>query len=143
MGEGKIQGLRIDHPDGLRDPAAYLRQLQGVILGDEARTEGGFYIVVEKILAANEKLRPDWPVSGTTGYDFLNVLNGIFVARQNEQFFSTIYFRFLRQGAQRFADLANSTRKMVMLISLASEVNELGYLLATSPAATDVIATSR
>jgi (1->4)-alpha-D-glucan 1-alpha-D-glucosylmutase len=129
VGEGMIQGLRIDHPDGLRDPAGYLRQLQDVILGDETRTEEGFYIVVEKILAANEKLRPDWPVSGTTGYDFLNVLNGIFVARQNEQFFSTIYFRFLRQGAQRFADLANSTRKMVMLISLASEVNELGYLL--------------
>ena len=140
VGEGKIQGLRIDHPDGLRDPAAYLRQLQRVICHPEAAAEGsvsearngstrGFYIVVEKILEASEKLRPDWPVSGTTGYDFLNVLNGIFVARQNEQFLSTIYFRFLRQGAQRFADLANSTKKMVMLISLASEVNELGYLL--------------
>jgi (1->4)-alpha-D-glucan 1-alpha-D-glucosylmutase len=124
--EGKIQGLRIDHPDGLRDPAAYLRELQHVIAKGDPQ---GFYIVVEKILATNEKLRPDWPVSGTTGYDFLNVLNGIFVARQNEPFFSTIYFRFLRQGTQRFADLANSTRKMVMLISLASEVNELGYLL--------------
>ena len=88
-----------------------------------------FYVVVEKILEASEVLRSDWPVAGTTGYDFLNVLNGIFVARNNEQFFSTIYFRFLRQGAQRFADLANSTKKMVMLISLASEVNELGYLL--------------
>src|SRR5439155_13212061 len=56
-------------------------------------------------------------------------LNGLFVARQNEHFFSTIYFRFLRVGAQRFKDLANSTKKMVMLISLASEINELGYLL--------------
>jgi (1->4)-alpha-D-glucan 1-alpha-D-glucosylmutase len=215
VAEGKIQGLRIDHPDGLRDPAGYLRHLQRVITrestpvleadpsqphsraprtqddtsaqdanwpvddthtpvatrahdhvggeagadmtrplgggsssphgaGESERSEArwsatvgrdhaprgeGFYIVVEKILEASEKLRPDWPVSGTTGYDFLNVLNGIFVARQNEQFLSTIYFRFLRQGAQRFADLANSTRKMVMLISLASEVNELGYLL--------------
>src|SRR5207302_3364054 len=52
-----------------------------------------------------------------------------FVARHNEQFLSTIYFRFWRQGAQRFRDLANSTKKMVMLISLASEVNELGILL--------------
>ncbi|MGI9147828.1 MAG: malto-oligosyltrehalose synthase, partial [Chloroflexota bacterium] len=153
VAEDKIQGLRIDHPDGLRDPAGYLRQLQSVIAsgtseatlaqaaGDSQRSHAEelratsvddrarFYIVVEKILAANEKLRRDWPVCGTTGYDFLNVLNGIFVARQNEPFFSTIYFRFLRQGAQRFADLANSTRKMVMLISLASEVNELGYLL--------------
>jgi (1->4)-alpha-D-glucan 1-alpha-D-glucosylmutase len=131
VGEGKIQGLRIDHPDGLRDPAAYFRQLQdscldALGLGD-AREH--FYVVVEKILEASEALRNDWVANGTTGYDFLNVLNGIFVARNNEQFFSTIYFRFLRQGATRFRDLANSTKKMVMLISLASEVNELGYLL--------------
>ena len=59
----------------------------------------------------------------------MNVVNGLFVARHNEQFLSTIYFRFLRQGAQRFRDLSNSTKKMVMLISLASEINELGYLI--------------
>ncbi|HEX8967144.1 MAG TPA: malto-oligosyltrehalose synthase [Chloroflexota bacterium] len=135
VGEGKIHGLRIDHPDGLRDPAAYFRQLQQSCLAalgaDEAASASGsrFYVVVEKILEASEHLRPDWQVHGTTGYDFLNVLNGLFVARDNEHFFSTIYFRFLRQGAQRFKDLANSTRKMVMLISLASEINELGYLL--------------
>lgn len=161
IGEGKIQGLRIDHPDGLKDPAAYFRRLQesclaalqsaspsGSGLNREERAgeggvransapsppalsqrERGFYVVVEKILESGERLRPDWSVSGTTGYDFLNVVNGVFVARHNEQFFSTIYFRFLKQGAQRFSDLANSTKKMVMLISLASEVNELGYLL--------------
>ena len=132
VGEGKIQGLRIDHPDGLRDPAAYFRRLQEhclAALGAEPGTAARFYVVVEKILEASERLRADWTVAGTTGYDFLNAVNGLFVARQNEQFFSTIYFRFLRQGTQRFADLANSTKKMVMLISLASEVNELGYLL--------------
>ena len=159
--EGKIQGLRIDHPDGLKDPAAYFRELQQSCLAalrtaspsgrarEERAGEGGssaetppsppalsqgargpkFYVVVEKILEAGERLRSDWEVNGTTGYDFLNVVNGLFVARDNEQFLSTIYFRFLRQGAQRFRDLANSTKKMVMLISLASEVNELGYLL--------------
>ena len=194
VGEGKIQGLRIDHPDGLRDPAAYFRHLQETCLaaladgtgraadaprpdeedsslkrsrptdestwpshdrfaagraegadpfaenpsvgrrtlaesGKAARSNTRFYVVVEKILEASEHLRPDWTVSGTTGYDFLNSLNGLFVARQNEHFLSTIYFRFLRVGAQRFKDLANSTKKMVMLISLASEVNELGFLL--------------
>jgi (1->4)-alpha-D-glucan 1-alpha-D-glucosylmutase len=147
VGEGKIQGLRIDHPDGLREPAEYFRHLQdscraaltatsgqgsgarvSVERTDSARDDR-FYIVVEKILEAGERLRPDWAVRGTTGYDFLNVVNGLFVARDNEQFLSTIYFRFLRQGAQHFRDLSNSTRKMVMLISLASEVNELGYLL--------------
>jgi (1->4)-alpha-D-glucan 1-alpha-D-glucosylmutase len=129
VGEGKIQGLRIDHPDGLKDPARYLARLQEACLAALKAEDGKFYVVVEKILEADERLRSDWPVHGTTGYDFLNVVNGLFVARQNEQFFSTIYFRFLRQGMQRFADLANSTKKMVMLISLASEVNELGYLL--------------
>jgi (1->4)-alpha-D-glucan 1-alpha-D-glucosylmutase len=131
IGEGKIQGLRIDHPDGLRDPAAYFRRLQVSCLDalEDGESRDRFYVVVEKILEASEALRADWTVSGTTGYDFLNDLNGIFVARSNEQFFSTIYFRFLRQGASRFRDLGNSTKKMVMLISLASEVNELGYLL--------------
>ena len=149
VGEGKIQGLRIDHPDGLRDPAAYFRRLQESCLnalrsarpaeapasGDDAPPPGGpkggdlFYVVVEKILETAERLPSDWPVHGTTGYDFLNVLNGLFVARNNEHFFSTIYFRFLRTGAQHFEDLANSTKKMVMLISLASEINELGHLL--------------
>src|SRR5205823_14815719 len=88
-----------------------------------------FYAVIAKILLGGEGLPVDWPVAGTTGYDFVNVLNGLFVARHNERFLSTIYFRFLRQGETRFADLVNSTKKMVMLISLASEANELGYLL--------------
>ncbi len=129
--EGKIQGLRIDHPDGLRDPARYFRVLQEHCLhalGTEP-ADGQFYVVIEKILLGAERLRSDWPVSGTTGYEFMNLLNGLFVARHNERFFNTIYFRFLRQGTQRFDDLVNSTRKMVMLISLASEVNELAYLL--------------
>jgi len=131
VGEGRIQGLRIDHPDGLRDPARYLRQLQEHCLArlDEADGDRRYYVAVEKILLGDERLPPDWPIDGTTGYDYLNQLNGLFVARYNEQFLSTIYFRFLRQGAHRFADLVNSTKKMVMLISLASEVNELGYLL--------------
>jgi len=131
VGEGKIQGLRIDHPDGLRDPARYFEQLQDSCRAALAAPEDAdrFYVVVEKILLGSERLRAEWPVAGTTGYDFMNQLNGLFVARHNEQFLSTIYFRFLRQGEQRFADLVNSTKKMVMLISLASEVNELAYLL--------------
>lgn len=132
IGEHKIQGLRIDHPDGLRDPQRYFEQLQTAARSalQLPRDSGEkFYVVVEKILEAEERLRTEWPVHGSTGYDFLNVLNGLFVARHNEPFFSTIYFRFLRVGDQRFADLANSTKKMVMLISLASEVNELGYAI--------------
>ena len=168
--EGKVSGLRIDHPDGLCDPAGYFWRLQrscfakvcAARLGDE-RCPGGraagansataeraleerlavlfdrerarnprstllrsFYVVAEKILSANEELPPDWPIHGTTGYEFLSVLNGLFVERNNERLFDAIYARFVR-GTPSFRDLANSTKKMVMLISLASEVNGLGH----------------
>ncbi|KQT90397.1 malto-oligosyltrehalose synthase [Methylobacterium sp. Leaf466] len=69
--EGRIDGLRIDHIDGLADPLGYARALQAAV-------GPGFYVVVEKILEPGEKLRP-WPVAGTTGYDVLNQLDGILV----------------------------------------------------------------
>jgi len=71
VGEGRIDGLRIDHIDGLADPLGYARALQGAV-------GPGFYVVVEKILEPGEKLRA-WPVAGTTGYDVLNHLDGILV----------------------------------------------------------------
>jgi (1->4)-alpha-D-glucan 1-alpha-D-glucosylmutase len=120
---GDIAGLRIDHPDGLRDPEAYLWRLQAAV------GHSPFYVVVEKILAPDERLVPSWPVSGTTGYDYLNVANGLFVDRRNERSLDTIYTRFVRDPRLRYRDLSNSSRKLVMLISLGSEVNELGYLL--------------
>jgi len=72
---GWVDGLRVDHPDGLRDPALYLTRLR--------RLAPNCWIVVEKILESGEPLPPAWPVAGTTGYDFLNVVNGVLVdARQ-------------------------------------------------------------
>ncbi len=73
---GEVQGLRIDHPDGLRDPEEYLQRLS-----DQAP---GAWIVVEKILEPGERLPETWPVAGTTGYDFLNRLTGLFVDGTNE-----------------------------------------------------------
>ena len=73
---GKVTGLRIDHIDGLWDPGCFLKRLQNSTGGGEP-----FYIVVEKILGRDEPLPRDWPVSGTTGYEFLNALNGIFIDR--------------------------------------------------------------
>lgn len=75
--EGLINGFRIDHVDGLHDPKAYLHRLRHAVGEDGEET--GFYIIVEKILSSGEDLPGDWPVHGTTGYDFLNLLNGIFV----------------------------------------------------------------
>jgi len=66
-----VQGLRIDHIDGLKDPVEYLQRLR--------RAAPEAWIVVEKILAPGESLRDEWPVHGTTGYDFLNIVNGLFV----------------------------------------------------------------
>jgi (1->4)-alpha-D-glucan 1-alpha-D-glucosylmutase len=69
--DDQVQGLRVDHPDGLRDPEGYLRRL--------AEATDGTWVVVEKILEPGEGLRPSWPVAGTTGYEFLNRLGGLFV----------------------------------------------------------------
>ncbi|OHB55741.1 MAG: malto-oligosyltrehalose synthase [Planctomycetes bacterium GWF2_42_9] len=69
--ENQIDGLRIDHIDGLRDPAAYLNKIR--------KKNEKIWIVVEKILGSDEKIPIDWPINGTTGYDFLNLLNGLFI----------------------------------------------------------------
>ena len=74
--EGVIDGLRIDHPDGLADPVGYLRRL---------RDRGARRVWVEKILACTERLPADWPVSGTVGYEFLNDVCGLFVDPAGER----------------------------------------------------------
>ena len=75
FGSGRIQGLRIDHVDGLYTPGGYCELLQ-----DRAAALGHpQYLVVEKILARFEHLRKDWRIAGTTGYDFMNLVNGVFI----------------------------------------------------------------
>ncbi len=80
---GQIHGLRIDHVDGLADPEGYCRDLAAFAAAHAGRPEGGEapspYILVEKILAHHEQLRPAWPVAGTTGYDYLALANGLFI----------------------------------------------------------------
>src|SRR5690606_39079127 len=72
LSRGSITGLRVDHIDGLADPLAYLRRLRAMA-GDET------FIIVEKILAPGEATPGEWPVQGTTGYDFLTALSNVFV----------------------------------------------------------------
>jgi (1->4)-alpha-D-glucan 1-alpha-D-glucosylmutase len=134
--EGKVSGLRVDHPDGLRDPAAYFRQLQQIhsneTSGQNPSGNGSsalpLYIVVEKILSTDEALPADWPVSGTTGYDFLNQVNGLFVRRASRRAFDKIYSDFIGSKSS-YRELVNSRKKMIMLISLASELNALSHRL--------------
>src|SRR5262245_6843716 len=141
--EGKATGLRVDHPDGLWDPAAYFRQLQqsyvtqiiqppdddvSVSPNRKQMPPWPLYVVAEKILAKGESLPEDWAVYGTTGYDFLNQVNGIFVEGANREAVDKIYRDFIGKETN-FRNLINSTKKMTMLISLASEINSLSHEL--------------
>src|SRR5690606_3534523 len=123
IADGHVDGLRIDHPDGLRDPAAYFQKLQSLFASTKGATPdqaisddeigtwlaarqsqaaGGaalpFYVVVEKILSETEPLPADWMVNGTTGYDFLNLANGIFVDVRHAERMTEIYQRFTQRA---------------------------------------------
>jgi (1->4)-alpha-D-glucan 1-alpha-D-glucosylmutase len=124
--EGKVTGLRIDHPDGLYDPEAYLRELQAECI---RRTDGTpVYVLVEKILTGDEPLARDWPVAGTVGYDFLNRVNGLFVDRTAEPVMTATYIQFIDER-QNFAELVYQRKLLILRVSLASELNVLSYLL--------------
>ena len=83
VGDGRIQGIRLDHIDGLADPVAYLNQLKSAV-------GPGFYILVEKILEHGESLR-NWPIAGATGYELLAALDQVFVDSDQENEFNAIY----------------------------------------------------
>src|SRR5207244_2574426 len=91
--EGHVDGLRVDHSDGLLSPAEYFRRLQAGSMSARG-TSQPFFIVTEKILARDEELHADWEVEGTTGYDFLAVLNGVFVDRNRRRAFQRLYEAF-------------------------------------------------
>ncbi len=121
--EGVVTGLRIDHPDGLYDPAEYFRRLQRGAGGD-------FYVVAEKIVAPGEQLPESWETAGTTGYEFLNLLNGIFVDRANARAMDQIYLRLIKTRPS-FAEIVHECKRLVTETSMASELNLLGHRLNT------------
>ncbi|HTW88592.1 MAG TPA: malto-oligosyltrehalose synthase [Candidatus Binataceae bacterium] len=144
--EGLVTGLRIDHVDGLRDPQQYLDLLQRECARALAETgapagegEAGsqdrsapsalpFYVVVEKILGVDESLRADWPVYGTTGYEFLNDLNELFVEPGSRAYLEDFYARF--SGRRRyFRDVLNESKKLVLRASMSGEQNVLSRKL--------------
>ncbi len=125
LSAGLVDGLRVDHPDGLLDPSAYFHALR-----DAARARGiaGPWIVAEKILAPGETLREDWPVDGTTGYEFMNLLHGLLVRPGAEAAFDRIAKRFTGEGVS-FDAVVYEARKEVALSTLASELSRLASLL--------------
>jgi (1->4)-alpha-D-glucan 1-alpha-D-glucosylmutase len=159
--EGKVHGVRIDHPDGLYDPQQYFQRLQQhyvlhmaqrlretdatfqeicekelTALLDTALVQASntaeavlyrpLYIVVEKILGAYETLREDWPVYGTSGYDFLNVLNGLFVDAEQRRTWTRLY-REWTQDPRPFAEVVYDAKYLIMQMSLSSEVYTLAH----------------
>ncbi|ALJ00504.1 malto-oligosyltrehalose synthase [Rufibacter tibetensis] len=91
--EGVFQGLRIDHVDGLYDPTGYLQQLRE-LAGEET------YIVVEKILEPGEELPQNWPIQGSSGYDFLSLVNNLFTYKPGEEGFNALYHQLVGEGAE-------------------------------------------
>ncbi len=138
IASGKVTGVRLDHPDGLWDPAGYFRNLQAYAAERMPREEGTeppsaddcpLYVLVEKILGHGESLPDNWTVHGTTGYEFLNDATGVFVdASAHKQF--TELFRSIADEPLRYDELVYTSKQKIMTVSLASEVNVLANLLA-------------
>lgn len=134
---GDVQGLRIDHPDGLRDPAAYFEALQqryarlpGV---NAAAQEGGkparpLYVVIEKIVAPFERLPDTWAVHGDTGYRYANLVNGVLVDADSEAKMTRAYQAFA-VGVPDFPEVAYRSRRLVLRDLLASELTVLANQL--------------
>ncbi len=156
LAKGLVSGLRIDHPDGLLNPAQYFARLQMLYVaarccgpealgptgddGIELEVHGAFlehrkkkgevaplYLVVEKILERGEQL-PDWPVDGTVGYGFANLVNGVLIDSRNERYFTNLYNRVVDDAIDPHA-IVYESKKQVMLKALSSEVNVLSHLL--------------
>lgn len=130
--EGSVTGLRIDHVDGLYDPADYLNKLQAwarkELTFEPDATDRPLYVVVEKILGVNEQLPENWPVFGTTGYDFLGWLNALFVDHRNERAFDAMYAR-VSGRTESFEELIYRCKQLIMQVSMASELSVLGHQL--------------
>lgn len=136
--EGRLDGLRVDHPDGLRDPAGYLRRLRAALAaatGTPERSAGSEpddgrggraepWLVVEKILQPDEELRPDWPVAGTTGYEFLRLCDGLFVDPAGRAPLVEAWRSFTGATAD-LATAAREARLEVLHGALGSELNRL------------------
>jgi (1->4)-alpha-D-glucan 1-alpha-D-glucosylmutase len=154
INDESVTGLRIDHPDGLYNPVEYFHRLQrGCFISlnlessdetllDKERelaqqydtavltdpTYKPFYIVGEKILTKAERMPDDWPIFSTTGYVFLNSVNGIFISGDQAKAFDALYSSFTRTKIN-IQDVIYEMKKLVMQVGMSSEVNTLGHYL--------------
>jgi len=134
IGEGKVEGLRIDHADGLYDPVAYyerLKQKIAVVLHAEmeAKDTPPIYVVAEKIVANYEYLSSEWPIHGTTGYEFANIVNGVLIDGKAESALTRCYGRFIKEH-QDFGEGVYQAKKLVMQTLMVGELNVLANQLS-------------
>jgi (1->4)-alpha-D-glucan 1-alpha-D-glucosylmutase len=138
--EGRIDGLRLDHPDGLADPAAYFARLQrryAEVAGlpapaagdDDTPPERPLYVVAEKIVAAHEQVPRSWALHGTTGYRFANVVNGLLVDGASKARLDRVWRVFAPDEVEDFDTLSWQCRHVVMDGSLAGELTVLAGAL--------------
>ncbi|XVU23387.1 malto-oligosyltrehalose synthase [Actinoplanes sp. CA-054009] len=128
--EGIVDGIRVDHPDGLRDPGGYLDRLR--------EAAPGAWIVIEKILEPGEEM-PDWPVAGTTGYDSLAEVGGVFVDLSTEAFFDTLD-RHLTGSERSWPDLVHEAKHTIATTQLAAELARMARLVPEIEAAPRALA---
>ncbi len=126
-----IDGLRIDHVDGLYDPPGYLRRLQEAVLVRLPDNAGTFPIYVEKILSPGERLPDDWPVAGTTGYEFMNDLESIFIEAAGAVEVEQGYRRIIRirSPGVDFHEVAHRGKLHLLRTALRADVSRLASLL--------------
>jgi (1->4)-alpha-D-glucan 1-alpha-D-glucosylmutase len=132
VADGAVTGLRIDHPDGLYRPLEYFEKLQlrcakalRIPLPKDGRA---IYLIVEKVLSGDEQLPKNWPVHGTTGYDFANQVAGVLVDHAAEGAITKVFKRFVGHSLH-FGHLVYAKKRLVMRISLANEINVLGSMV--------------
>jgi (1->4)-alpha-D-glucan 1-alpha-D-glucosylmutase len=138
IAEGKVQGVRLDHIDGMYDPRGYCQRLLSRAADVLAESRGGerpeidarrgrpIYLVVEKILARHENLREDLPVAGTTGYEFMNLVNGLFVDATAERSLTNTYHRFTEREPE-FDQVLLAAKQQILRYYLNSELHVLGH----------------
>ncbi len=134
--KGWVQGLRIDHPDGLYDPAEYFVNLQKEAANrlhlpvspdwKLSSQELPLYVLIEKILAPFEKLPEEWTVHGTSGYEFVNAVNGVFVLQENESEFTKLYEKMIGRSVD-FEELVYGCKKLIMKTTLNGELGGLAH----------------
>ena len=129
--ESGVTGLRIDHPDGLVDPAQYLRRLRA--MAPDA------WITVEKILEPEEELPKSWPVAGTTGYDAMREVNGVFLDSDREPELTGLYAR-LTGDRRSIAEHVEQGKRMVVERLLPAEVRRMAALVPEVPEAGPALA---